>query len=203
MRTGAVVISLRGHGLLRVEGRLSGVLQVDGQPRLCQQRLLRVGSGDVAKVSHHQRGHRIHRRFPVMRVVYRLPSFEGNFPPPFPVHYCQRITQVCEFKYVTDVCVVCRRCVLYQMPRHSRKNAPSLAHDLYLLVLLRTSAMGNGLLTSFFSFFVQDVRLASPSSLLPAEPFSKGLVLYVCFAHLRYVCVEVITNFWSVVYFLF
>ena len=46
-----------------------------------------------------------------------------------------------EFKYVTDVCVVCRRCVLYQMPRHSRKNAPSLLHDLYLLVLLRTSAM--------------------------------------------------------------
>ncbi len=26
------------------------------------------------------------------------------------------------------------------MPRHSRKNAPSLPHDLYLLVLLRTSA---------------------------------------------------------------
>jgi len=112
------------------------------------------------------------------------------------------------------------------------------------------SGMRNGLLTSSFSFFVQGVRLASPSSLLPAEPFSKGLVLYVCFAHLaqvctnafwceclactglfyerlldgridgnfytlprsclylllsslRYVCVEVITNFWSVVYFLF
>ena len=49
------------------------------------------------------------------------------------------------------------------------------------------SGMRNGLLTSFFSFFVQGVRLASPSSLLPAEPFSKGLVLYVCFAHLIYV----------------
>ena len=46
------------------------------------------------------------------------------------------------------------------------------------------SAMGNEFLTSFFSFFVQGVRLASPSSHLPAEPFSKGLVLYVCFAHL-------------------
>ena len=52
------------------------------------------------------------------------------------------------------------------------------------------SGMRNGLLTSFFSFFVQGVRLASPSSLLPAEPFSKGLVLYVCFAHLAQVRVE-------------
>ena len=39
-----------------------------------------------------------------------------------------------------------------------------------------------------FLFFVQVVRLASPSSLLPAEPFSKGLVLYVCFAHLAQRC---------------
>ena len=76
---------------------------------------------------------------------------------------CGTNDQLCEFKYVTDVCVVCRRCVLYQMPRHSRKNAPSLPHDLYLLVLLRTSAMGNEFLTSFFSFFVQGVRPRQPS----------------------------------------
>jgi len=129
------------------------------------------------------------------------------------------------------------------LPNHSQR-------VLHCMCVLRTSGMRNGLLTSFFSFFVQGVRLASPSSLLPAEPFSKGLVLYVCFAHLaqvctnafwceclactglfyerlldgridgnfytlprsclylllsslRYVCVEVITNFWSVVYFLF
>ena len=74
------------------------------------------------------------------RMIKSWPSV-GNFPPPFPMHFRQRRAQVCEFKYVTDVCVVCRRCVLYQMPRHSRKNAPSLLHDLYLLVLLRTSDM--------------------------------------------------------------
>ena len=63
------------------------------------------------------------------------------------------LAQVCEFKYVTDVCVVCRRCVLYQMPRHSRKNAPSLLHDLYLylLVLLRTSAMSKSFLLTDFT----------------------------------------------------
>jgi hypothetical protein len=62
---------------------------------------------------------------------------------------------------------------------------PYLVVCRHLLVFphTHTSGMGNGLLTSFFSFFVQVVRLASPSSLLPAEPFSKGLVLYVCFAH--------------------
>ena len=55
--------------------------------------------------------------------------------------------------------------------------------------------MGNWLLTSFFFVFVQVVRPRKPSSLLPAEPFPKGLVLYVCFAHLIYFEVFLLTDF--------
>ena len=36
---------------------------------------------------------------------------------PHAAHLCASLRY--EFKYVTDVCVVCRRCVLYQLPRHS------------------------------------------------------------------------------------
>ena len=74
------------QGAFRVERVPGVVLQLYGQgePRLCladdtfRHSLLQVGSGDVAKVSHHQRGQSIYRRFPVVRVLYLLPSFDGS-----------------------------------------------------------------------------------------------------------------------------
>ena len=81
-------------------------------------------------------------------------------------------------------------CILSALREHPTPPTPPgyvPFHHILPTPACRTSGIRNGLLTSFFSFFVQGVRLASPSSLLPAEPFSKGLVLYVCFAHLAQV----------------
>ena len=90
-------------------------------------------------------------------------------------HTSAMLTLVCFFVHVQMETQICG---------NSGYDPPPLTHALlsFACFTLR-SGMGNGLLTSFFSFFVQAVRLASPSSLLPAEPFSKGFVLYVCFAH--------------------
>ena len=97
-------------------------------------------------------------------------------------HISGMLTLVCFFVHVQMETQICGNSWYYP---------PPLTHALlsFACFTLR-SGMRNGLLTSSFSLFVQGVRLASPSSLLPAEPFSKGLVLYVCFAHLAQVCVD-------------
>ena len=107
-------------------------------------------------------------------------------PPSYPCTFVWRISQVCEFKYVTDVCVVCRRCVLYQMPRHSRKNAPSLPHDLYLLVLLRTSAMLT--LVCSFVHVQMETQICGNSGYDP-PPLTHALLSFACFTLRSGTCV--------------
>ena len=115
------------------------------------------------------------------RMIKSWPS-GGNFPPPSQCTFASATLSVaCELigtnSFSSCVCVqdVSSKFPPSLFPEFALIPCPLLSFACFTL----RSGMRNGFLTSFFSYFVQGVRLARPSSLLPAELFSKGLVLCV------------------------